>query len=312
MAYPLQQREGPRGAIKAIPPVFWFGAASLLLHLGLLLLWTRPSLSFQVSEGNLPVHVESMGQVAAAQSSQPVSGSPNQPPRAKPIAPERPQKTAQSKNIAAPIPTPKTSVQHQPAAQTAETKPEPKPEKPTSSVKRSPPPVIPSSPRAETPAVIASAATQIESPLASKPKTQEASTDSATKTVTRAEVDQPVKTNVARAGEQDAPASLNSTQLDEVSESATADRLKLHIRKALAAHFRYPLIARKRGWQGEVLLSFDVGSDGRISHAQITRSSGYRALDQAALRALGQVKRVEQAPLVRVSLQLPVTYKLKS
>ncbi len=299
MAYPLQQREDLRGTIKAIPPVFWFGAASLLLHLGLLLLWTRPSLSFQVSEGNLPVHVEIMGQLAAAQSSPPVSGSPDQPPSAKPITPDRPQQTTQPENTAAPSPSPNTSVQHQPAVQTAETKPEPEPEKPIRSAKRSPSPVISSSPRADTPAVLASAATQIESPLASKPKVQDASTDSATKTVTR-------------AGAQDAPASANRTQLDKVSEAATADRLKLHIRKALATHFRYPLIALKRGWQGEVLLTFDVDSDGRISHVQISRSSGYRALDEAALRALDQVGRVEQAPLVRVSLQLPVTYQLKS
>ncbi len=306
MEHPLQQREGLRGAIKAIPPVFWFGAASLLLHLCLLLLWTRPSLSLQLSEGNLAVHVAIIGQVAAAQSSQPVSSSPNNQPLAKPVAPDRSQQTAQPENIAepspSPSPTPNTPVQHKPAVQTVETKPEPepKPEKPTSSVKRSPPAGMPSSPRAETPAVLASAARQIKSPSVSKPKAQDASTDSVSKTATRTGVDQPVNTNIANA------------KLDEDAEAATADRLKLHIREALATHFRYPLIARKRGWQGEVLLSFDVDSDGRISHVQISRSSGYRALDEAALRALDQVGRVEQAPLVRVSLQLPVTYKLKS
>jgi periplasmic protein TonB len=300
MEHPLQQREGLRGAIKAIPPVFWFGAASLLLHLALLLLWTQPSLNFQLSEGNVPVHVEIMGQIAAAQSSQPVSSSPHQPLPSKPIAPERPQQTAQPENIAAPspspspTPTPKTSVQHKPAVQTAEAKPEP--ETSIRPVKKSPSAAMPSSPPAKAPALVASAATQIESPLASEPKTLNASTDSVSKT----EVDQPVTTNVANA------------KLDEDAEAATADRLKLHIREALATHFRYPLIARKRGWQGEVLLSFDVDSDGRISHVQVSRSSGYRALDEAALRALDQVGRVEQAPLVRVSLQLPVTYQLKS
>jgi periplasmic protein TonB len=302
MAYPLQQREGLRGTIKTIPPLFWFGVVSLLFHLCLLLLWTRPSLSFKVSAGNLPVHVEIMGQVAAAQSSQPVSSSPNQPPLAKSIAPDWPQQTAQPERIAvpppSPAPTPKMSVQHKPAVQTVEAKPEP--EKPIRSAKRSPSPVMPSSPLAEPPAVLASAATQIESPLASKPKAQDASTDSVSKTATRTGVDQPVNTNIANA------------KLDEDAEAATADRLKLHIREALATHFRYPLIARKRGWQGEVLLSFDVDSDGRISHVQVSRSSGYRALDEAALRALDQVGRVEQAPLVRVSLQLPVTYQLKS
>jgi periplasmic protein TonB len=312
MAYPLQQREGLRGTIKTIPPLFWFGVVSLLFHLCLLLLWTRPSLSFKVSAGNLPVHVEIMGQVAAAQSSQPVSSSQNQPPPAKPTVPDRSQQTAQPENIAAPAPSPaqNTSVQHQPAVQKAEANPEP--EAAPRSVKRSPSPEMPSSLPAKAPALLASAATQIDSPLASKPKAQGASTDSATKTVIRNKVDQPVKTNVARAGEQDAPVFTNRTQLNEVSEAASADRLRLYIRKALVAHFRYPLIARKRGWQGEVLLSFDVESDGRISHVHITRSSGFQALDQAALRSLDQVGRVEQAPLVRVSLQLPVTYKLKS
>jgi periplasmic protein TonB len=305
MAYPLQQHEGLRGAIKAIPPVFWFGAASLLLHLGLLLLWTRPSINFQVTEGNLPVHVEIMGQADSMNRSQPASSSQNRQTLAEAAAPEKPQQTAQLEKSAEPIPKPVTPVQHKPAVQ----KPESKPDKALAVEKSRVPEVSTPSPK-QASAVLASSKPETESPEVSKPKVQSDTNNSSIETTTQPELEQGVKTDVAMASAE-APAEV-ARRNDTDMQAEAARRLKLYIRKALEAHFRYPLLARKRGWQGEVLLSFDVDSDGRISHVQVSRSSGYRALDQAALKALDKVGRVEQAPLVRVSLELPVTYKLKS
>ncbi len=64
------------------------------------------------------------------------------------------------------------------------------------------------------------------------------------------------------------------------------------MRQELARHFNYPLLARRRGWEGEVLLAFRLEADGRITGAHVARSSGYGVLDRAALTALGKVKRI--------------------
>jgi len=46
----------------------------------------------------------------------------------------------------------------------------------------------------------------------------------------------------------------------------------------------YPVIARRRGWEGEVLLRVGVEGEGRVSAVEVDRSSGYPVLDRSALR----------------------------
>jgi protein TonB len=48
----------------------------------------------------------------------------------------------------------------------------------------------------------------------------------------------------------------------------------------------YPSLARKRGWQGTVLLEVDVQSDGMVKSIQINKSSSYKLLDREALDAV--------------------------
>ncbi len=47
----------------------------------------------------------------------------------------------------------------------------------------------------------------------------------------------------------------------------------------------YPLVARARGWQGTAEVALSVLADGSVQAATLWRSSGYSALDQAALAA---------------------------
>ena len=47
----------------------------------------------------------------------------------------------------------------------------------------------------------------------------------------------------------------------------------------------YPLVARARGWQGTAEVALSVLADGSVEVATLWRSSGYSALDQAALAA---------------------------
>ena len=53
-----------------------------------------------------------------------------------------------------------------------------------------------------------------------------------------------------------------------------------------ATQIPYPKTARRRGWQGEVLLKVAVTADGTVATIQIEKSSGYDMLDQSAREAV--------------------------
>jgi protein TonB len=48
----------------------------------------------------------------------------------------------------------------------------------------------------------------------------------------------------------------------------------------------YPPLARRRGWQGVVMISVLVLEDGSPKHIQLQQGSGYQLLDKAALKAV--------------------------
>ena len=48
----------------------------------------------------------------------------------------------------------------------------------------------------------------------------------------------------------------------------------------------YPPLARRRGWQGVVMISVLVLEDGSPNHIQLQQSSGYQLLDKSALKAV--------------------------
>jgi protein TonB len=47
---------------------------------------------------------------------------------------------------------------------------------------------------------------------------------------------------------------------------------------------RYPSIARRRAWQGTVVLELSVRADGTVAAVKLRESSGYDVLDQEAIR----------------------------
>lgn len=48
----------------------------------------------------------------------------------------------------------------------------------------------------------------------------------------------------------------------------------------------YPVVARRLGWQGKVMLSVEVLADGRAGQVRLQHSSGHTVLDEAALNAV--------------------------
>lgn len=108
-----------------------------------------------------------------------------------------------------------------------------------------------------------------------------------------------------------AGANKPATEPQVIGEVALQSSLKVTLRQELARHFNYPLLARRRGWEGEVLLAFRLEADGRITGAHVARSSGYGVLDRAALTALGKVKRILSGAQGGFAMELPVIYRLE-
>ena len=97
---------------------------------------------------------------------------------------------------------------------------------------------------------------------------------------------------------------------DETLRAQVRGRLQ----HALVAHFNYPLIARRRGWEGVVRVGLRVEPDGQLSGLRVIDSSGHALLDRAALDSLQQVGRLPDVmgwmQGRRLDMVLPVRYRL--
>ena len=76
----------------------------------------------------------------------------------------------------------------------------------------------------------------------------------------------------------------------------------------------YPTLAKRRGWEGAVLLEVEVLSDGAPGKIEVARSSGRAVLDNAALRAvkhwLFEPARRGASPITS-TLTLSIVFKLE-
>lgn len=75
----------------------------------------------------------------------------------------------------------------------------------------------------------------------------------------------------------------------------------------------YPMVARRNGYQGRVIVRLDVAADGRATDAQVMESSGYDVLDQSAvdtLRAWKLEPALAGGRPVPGSVNVPVRFRL--
>ncbi len=90
-------------------------------------------------------------------------------------------------------------------------------------------------------------------------------------------------------------------------------RVVSYLRQLVERRKVYPMLARQRGFEGEVLLGFRVVDDGAIQSVHVARSSGNRLLDQSALQTLKQIERITPELWhvgTQADLQLSVVYRL--
>lgn len=87
------------------------------------------------------------------------------------------------------------------------------------------------------------------------------------------------------------------------------------VRKRIEKNKFYPLEARRAGYEGTVLISFEVFRDGRIGDVRVLKSSGYELLDRAGVEA---VRRASPFPKLssytyrkRLRIKVPITFKIE-
>jgi len=127
--------------------------------------------------------------------------------------------------------------------------------------------------------------------------------------------EQPVKTLDTPATPKAAAKPQFSPQ--QVANAEQAYLLALREKIAIYAQDTYPKRAKRRRWQGEVLIQFTLNRAGLVSGLSIINSSGKRILDEAALEIF-QVKMnnrfkpvPQEIPRDTWNIKVPVSYRLR-
>jgi len=81
------------------------------------------------------------------------------------------------------------------------------------------------------------------------------------------------------------------------------------LREIVQRNLVYPNVARRRGWEGKVTLSFIVGADGTVREIAVLESSGHGLLDR---HAVATVKNISCFPaeFAAARIIVPVVYRL--
>jgi TonB family protein len=88
-------------------------------------------------------------------------------------------------------------------------------------------------------------------------------------------------------------------------EAGSPDRLPVKLRHRTP---KYPLIARHNNWEGVTALTIQVQPDGAVGEIEISQTSGFQVLDQAAVKA---VKHWRYQPAVKNGLAIAWQIRVK-
>jgi len=76
----------------------------------------------------------------------------------------------------------------------------------------------------------------------------------------------------------------------------------------------YPRIARRKGYEGVVVLKVEIRPDGRVGEILVKKSSGYPVLDQSALKAVRQWRFIPAkrgGDRIRMWAEVPIRFELE-
>ncbi|MBF0193995.1 MAG: TonB family protein [Magnetococcales bacterium] len=91
--------------------------------------------------------------------------------------------------------------------------------------------------------------------------------------------------------------------------------VKLSISKLISRHFVYPPLAKRRNWEGRVVVWIQVEPSGIFSHVEVLESSGFLALDSAATKTVTKLGRIPKSTVATfqkaIQIHLPIIYRLE-
>ena len=104
-------------------------------------------------------------------------------------------------------------------------------------------------------------------------------------------------------------------QPESVRELALVQKYKDSISTLIRNHENYPLVAKRRGWEGTTVVGLTLALDGTVKSISVIESSGRDILDEAALTMVRKAAPLPRAPeelrgqerMVRV----PIVFKLQ-
>jgi protein TonB len=107
--------------------------------------------------------------------------------------------------------------------------------------------------------------------------------------------------------------SESSTTGTETARRAAEEQLRKCILRLVSSRFNYPVLARRKGWEGIVKLQVHIESNGQISRLHVEQTSGYAVLDRAALQSLQLASVPEAGQWMQgqaIDIIIPVEYRL--
>ncbi|QAR33428.1 energy transducer TonB [Geovibrio thiophilus] len=88
------------------------------------------------------------------------------------------------------------------------------------------------------------------------------------------------------------------------------DGFKARLTDGIGRNKKYPYAARRRGYEGTVLLKLNIDCEGRLQGLKMVESSGFDVLDSEALSLASSVFPIREKLPEPVTLLIPISYSL--
>ena len=104
-----------------------------------------------------------------------------------------------------------------------------------------------------------------------------------------------------------------NTKITSPTSKNIKSRAKYKIGTIENPHPEYPIIARKKGWQGRLLLAVHIDQNGNVLNIHVKETSGYGILDRASVKTIRDWKFLPARhgdSNVEDNINIPVSFKL--
>lgn len=108
---------------------------------------------------------------------------------------------------------------------------------------------------------------------------------------------------------------LQSAESLQEQTRRSQNAVRGNIQSQLSQYLSYPEFARRKGWQGIVVVTLKVNNSGQLKDIHVNSSSGFDILDNTAIDALNKLNAIEIKQefklALNTSLEIPIHFKLQ-